>query len=105
MSAKAPQFGRVPFAPVAAGLVGKMTPAALRVLLVVCGHLNRKSLSCYLPLDRLTALTGLSDQGVRNGREQLRGLGCLTWEAGRGRGNATMYTLSFDAAKGQALEL
>lgn len=87
-----PQFGRVPYGPVDAGIIGAMTGGDTKVYLALCAH-NDSDFTAAPGVRRLAALTHQQIGSVSRCLHRLESIGAITikWA---GNGHAAQYRIA-----------
>lgn len=78
-------YGIIPWKPVEAGIVGRLTLADARVYLVVCAHVRDKEWLCFPGVKKIAKEAGLTTRAVHMATARLVALGLFTVERGGGR--------------------
>jgi hypothetical protein len=96
------EYGRLPWGPIAAGILAYFKPADALVYLAIVGHIRRQAgWSCFPSLATLARLTALTRRAVINAVRRLRALGALNVKTGRREGHPNVpnvYELQTDWA-------
>lgn len=94
MNDKAPSFGRVPTAPIFAGVLKRIAkkPAALMLYVVYLAHANGKSWESYVGEGRIIAQTGMDSSTVTRARRELEAARLIV-DTGRNKKGCKVYRI------------